>query len=453
MKLTRTIPLLLSLATMAAFAGAPSSKAPIQITPTAEENPLSFFGGKLVFDFQEQLRYEARSNNFDFNDKVHSLTDDDWLLERTRLGVKFKPVDWLTFYAQGQDTREIGSERPKVIGQLGAEGDDTFDLRQGYIEIGDPTKGLSFKAGRQVLLYGDQRLVGPLDWANQSRTFDALKLRYQAPTWWVDAFTSSVVRFKDKEFNKSDFLDDKATRNQFFSGLYFSTTALDFQVTDLYAFELHEEAPKANTDFVTLGTRMMGDPKKFNGWDYETEMAVQFGDLRGKDLNAFAGHWGAGYNWMNSSWKPRLGIEYNFATGDGNAADGKIGTFQNLFPTNHPFYGYADFFSWQNVHNPELTFMFQPTSKFSVKIDYHLFWAADTHDAWYRANGVTQVRPINAKANSYEGSELDLTLKYKVNKNLTLQTGYSHFFAGDYLKATGANDDADFAYFMATIDF
>jgi hypothetical protein len=452
MKPTRTIPLLLSLATVAAFAGAPSGKAPNPVAPPAEENPLSFFGGKLVLDFQERLRYEVRSDNFDFNNKVDSITDDDWLLEHTRLGVKFQPVDWLTFYAQGQDVREFGSDRPNVIGQFGAEGDDTFDLRQGYVEIGKAKDGLSVKIGRQILSFGDERLVGPLEWANQSRSFDAVKVHYQAAKWSLDAFTSSVVRFQDKRFNESDFIDESDTRKQIFSGIYLSSTLLDFQVTDLYAFELHERNA-GKTDFVTLGTRVKGDPKKFNGWDYESEMAVQFGDLKGKDLNAFAGHWGAGYNWMKSSWKPRLAVEYNYATGDSSAADGKIGTFQNLFPTNHPFYGYADFFSWQNVHNPELTFTFQPTSKFSVKIDYHLFWAANTHDAWYRANGVTQVRPINAKADSFEGSELDLTLKYKVNKNLTLQTGYSHFFAGDYLKATGANDDADFAYFMATIDF
>jgi hypothetical protein len=31
--------------------------------------------------------------------------------------------------------------------------------------------------------------------------------------------------------------------------------------------------------------------------------------------------------------------------------------------------------------------------------------------------------------------------------------GYSHFFAGDYLRDTGADDDADFAYVMTTISY
>ena len=38
--------------------------------------------------------------------------------------------------------------------------DDAFDLRLASIEIGDP-KHFSLKLGRQVLSYGDERLVGP----------------------------------------------------------------------------------------------------------------------------------------------------------------------------------------------------------------------------------------------------------------------------------------------------
>ena len=42
------------------------------------------------------------------------------------------------------------------------------------------------------------------------------------------------------------------------------------------------------------------------GFDYETEMAYQTGEVSGRNLSAFAGHWGVGYNWLKSSWKPRI---------------------------------------------------------------------------------------------------------------------------------------------------
>jgi hypothetical protein len=367
--------------------------------------------------------------------------------------MKIAPTPFFSIYLQGQDTAEIDSDRPDVIGVMGAEGDDSFDLRQGFIELGSPKNGLSGKFGRQVFLYGDERLIGPLDWTSQSRTFDALRLHYQTETWWVDVFASSVVRFTDGEFNESDWLDGEDTRDQTFSGAYFSTTAIGKQTTDFYVLHLDEDYAAGETSFVSLGTRMKSTPGAFHGWDYDTEMVYQSGDVRGGDLEAFAGHWGFGYTFPDCPWKPRLGVEYNYGSGDSDAADDEVGTFQNLFPTNHKFYGYMDTFSWQNLHNAAISLSATPTKKLRAQLDYHLFWIADTGDGWYRANGTTLVRPINTAADSFAGSEFDLTLSYKVCKNFTLQAGYSHFFAGDYLEATGPSDDADFGYVQAQVDF
>lgn len=433
-------------------AGTPD-KQPAPVAPPPEENPLSFFDGRLVLDFQERLRFETRDNNYDFNDHVKSLNDTSFLLQRARLGAKFAPTDWLSFYVQGESAFEFGGARAKTPGVNGAEGDDQIDLFQAYAKLGN--KDLNLTIGRQTLSFGDERLVGAFDWNNIGRTFDAVKFHYGKETWSIDAFASSVVVPKRDVFDESDLFDGNNTgRNQIFSGIYFSSTGLiPVQTTDVYAFELHEEYATGDTDFVTLGTRMKADPKKLGGFDYETEMAVQTGNLKGKDLAAFAGHWGSGYNWLETAWKPRIGIEYNYATGDSNPADGKVNTFQNLFPTNHPFYGMMDFFSWQNISNPALSFSVQPTEKVKVKLDYNFFWLADTSDAWYRANGTTQVRPISSNADSYVGSELDLVVNWKITKNVMLGGGYGHFFDGKYAKSSGAASDADFAYAQLTINF
>jgi hypothetical protein len=446
---------LLCLASAVALAGppAPAKGAKDVVAPKAAENPLSFLNGKLVFDFQEKLRYEIRDNNFDFDKTKNALTDDSWLLERTRLGMKIVPCDWFTFYVQGQSAFEIDSDRPNIPGVLGAEGDDPIDLRQAYIKLGK--KDFNVTIGRQILTYGDERLLGPLEWNNITRTFDAVKLHYGGKDWNVEAFASSLVVINRDRFNQSDLGDGNNTgRNEIFSGIYYTSTGLiPIQTTDLYVFELHEKAKVGNTDFVAMGTRMKADPTKLGGFDYETEMVVETGKLKGKDLAAFAGHWGVGYTDLKSAVKPHIGLEYNFATGDNNAKDGKVGTFQNLFPTNHLYYGYADLFSWQNIQNPSVTFSFQPTKTTKVRLDYHAFWAVDTNDAWYRANGVTQVRPIKSNASNFEGTELDVTASWKATKNLSFMAGYSHFFAGNYLKATGRSDDANFGYVQMSIDF
>jgi hypothetical protein len=494
MKLLKTTNLLLAatlitLSDPVTHAGPTAPPPPATVAP---KNPLSFLDGKITFDLQERARWEVRENNFDFDDSVHALTDDNWFLFRFRLGVMLKPSSWLKIYVQGQDSREWLSDRPDFPGQFAAEGDDSVDLRQAYLELGDlAVFPLTLKVGRQLLSYGDERLIGGVDWNNFGRTFDAVKLRWEEKNWSLDAFASSVVVPTRGQYNHSDLFNGMETdRDQVFSGLYFSTSALPFQTTDLYALHLYENSnprffPAAigDTSFVTFGLRIKSKPGFFGpraesmrvdgketidpkgstplpppksiGFDYDAEIAFQTGDVRGLDLTAFAAHVGLGYT-LDVPWMPRLGVAYNFGTGDRDPLDGDIETFQNLFPTNHKFYGQMDLFSWQNMHDLEASLKAQPIKSVTFKAEYHAFWLASTDDVWYRANGVTAVRPLTPAArgaSNYAGSEVDLLAQWAVNRFVTLEAGYSHFFAGAYLDDTGPGDDADFGYVMATIAF
>jgi len=408
-------------------------------------NPLSFAEGRVVFGIEDQTRFEYHDNNFDFNSGLRTINDDSWLLNRFRLSMQLKPADWLTFYVQGQDAREIASDRADIPGLLGAEGDNPFDLRQLYVEIGDAkVSPLSLKVGRQVLLYGDQRLIGPLEWSNISRTFDAVKLRYTGKDGlWVDAFVSSVVVIDRFGMDDSD-------KDSLLSGLYAHIPTLGIQDSELYA--LYFDDTNRNDHFLTLGTHWKSTLGKLGPWDYETEFVVQTGTAGGRDLSAFASYVEAGYTFQQP-WKPRLGLEYSYASGDGNAADGKQGAFQNLFPTNHLHYGLMDAFSWSNIHDFALHLSAKPGAKLSTSLDFHLFWLDDTADTWRRANATTSVRPANAAASNSAGSELDVLVTYAASSHLTLTAGYSHFFAGDYLSDTGAGSDADFVYLMTSIKF
>jgi hypothetical protein len=115
-----------------------------------------------------------------------------------------------------------------------------------------------------------------------------------------------------------------------------------------------------------------------------------------------------------------------------------------------------DFFSWQNIHDLEFDFKFNPVRPVTARAEYHAFWLESTDDFWYRSSGTATVRPLNAAARSagnYVGSEIDCILSWNVNKHLLLEGGYSHFFAGDYLSDTGPDSDADFGYMMAKIMF
>lgn len=446
----------------------------------ADTSLLSLADGRVVFDVEERVRFEWRENNRDFDSSVDDDNDDAWLLNRFRFGLAVKPVGWLKVYAQTQDAREAFSERANIPGVRGAEGTDAFDLRQAYVALGDLKRTpVQLTVGRQILGYGDGRLLGDSKWGNFGRTFDAVRLRFEHPKqFWAEGFMARPVQIKRGAFNDSDAEDN-------FYGLYFSTDAARVQTTDAYVFYRSKRDHQPDLDptnridaqgtwtgpaaeFVTVGLRVKSLPETFGNWDYTGEVALQSGELyetdrrsARQDLLAFASHVNAGYTFKEVRWKPRVALEYNYGTGDEDAADRDSQSFQNLFASNHEKYGFMDEFSWRNLHDVRLQTTAKPAKGWDVGLDYHAFFLADTNDYWYRSNGIStlrtrtpdgrDVRTIGAR--SFAGHEIDFTIGFEWRKNVKVLVGYSHFFAGDYLRDTGADDDADFGYLMTTISY
>jgi hypothetical protein len=476
--------------------GAP---APAQAADAAKTPPppppgtlkaITFDDGKGVVEIVERLRFENRKDNFDFNSAAHSPTDDSWFVQRLRVGFTWKPDPGVTLQLQLQDAREWGSERPKVPFILGAEGNDALDLRIASVSWGDPKKApVTFTVGRQVLAFGEERLVGPGDWNNFARTFDAGKLVWSVVPGRTTAtvFVSSVVNIEGTNLGDG-WKFDRSSTNDRFSGVYVTTkldktSTLDGYVlwrdkkdnNPIYSAPTTAIPTPARTaaaydigqDVYTLGGRFFAPPKP-GGFDSEFEAAYQWGHVNRQTTTATGSYAGASPTLTQQAWalhslvgytpagapgKLRFDIEYNVASGDTNRNDDKNGSFMTMFPSAHKWYGFMDVIGWKNMREFVATARFVPVAKTSVRVDYHWFSLFSAQDAWYRKNGVATVRPLNPAAQSAPtgiGDELDLTFIWTPRPWATVDLGWSRFFAGAYLGATGAQSDADFFYLQTT---
>ncbi|HEV8544113.1 MAG TPA: alginate export family protein, partial [Verrucomicrobiae bacterium] len=175
-----------------------------------------------------------------------------------------------------------------------------------------------------------------------------------------------------------------------------------------------------------------------------------------------------GYTFSDFSGRPRLALEYSYGSGDSDPTDRKHETFDNLFPTNHKFYGYMDFFSLQNMHDARGIFQLRPARQVSLAIEGHGFWLADTHDNFYNVSGVPRggitATPggtgygVNPGYGNFVGTELDAVVGYAVTRFALLEIGYGHFFVGDYIQQSLASPafgsrDADWIFIQATLSF
>jgi hypothetical protein len=449
--LTLLVVLLLALAPLGALAQTEEAQADSsKIDEVGEwlDDHTTFWEGKGKISGQIRFRVES-FNDFDFDDDVNTDNlDDDFGLSRLRLAVELKPNDVLRLYFQLQDSHQFETDQATAFREGPAAREDRVDIYQAYVDVapfGDLP--LTIRAGRQVLSYGDQRLIGGFDWSNTSRSFNAVKMMYNREQAFLDVFFANVVIPEDRHFNTEPHADDVFV-------LYCGWKQFPGGVWEGY-FLVRDDDRRGFPDreIYTFGTRIAAKYPGNDAIDYSIELVGQTGDLPDSvDQEAFAAHFGGGYTFKNHAWTPRIGLEYNYSTGDDDPTDGDNETFDNLYPTNHLHYGYMDRFSWRNMHDFAIRAKAKPMEKLTIKCDLHFFWLDDADDAWYNAGGGV-IRPGTPGADEFVGEEIDLVASYKYNKNLSFSAGYSHFFAGDFVDDTGSDDDADWLFFQTVYSF
>jgi hypothetical protein len=436
------------------------------------------------FGVQTRFRYEVRDNfgilgspgSMDFRENGADV-DNAYFLHRIKPRIGYT-AEWFNVLVEGRSSGSTGDDR-----NPNPESDGPIDLHQAYIFVGNHKEfPLSVKVGRQELSYGDERVIGAFNWNNIGRVFDAAKLRWQNEYFGADFFSGRVIIPDDNNFNMPNDYD-------WFSGIYASTKLVPRQTTEVYLLSRNvaKESPAVNgagtaalingpppRDIYTLGLRVKSNPGELKGWDYSAELMGQYGHFndpalpqgsRSLEHLAYAIFAGAGYTFTEAPFTPRLGIEYSLGSGDSNPRDNKHETFENLFPTNHKFYGYMDFFSLQNIHNLRLTSSVKPLPRLTLLTEYHAFWLFDTSDNFYAVNGTRRgginSTPgngygINPGYGSYVGSEIDLVATYAVSPQAVLEAGYGHFFVGKYVEQSlslpGAVD-ANWLYVQLNFNF
>lgn len=436
-------------------------------------------------DRERYVTYEGygiagRSGSADFRD--HGANEDNqYLLSRIRLHAGYT-ADWWSAYAEAQSSLADGDHRaayadvPAVVGtgknvNYGPES-DTIDLHQGYFTVGNANEfPVTVKVGRQEMSYGEERLIGAFDWNNIGRAFDAAKLRWQNGWGNVDIFSAMPVVPRDGQFDTSNPQD-------VFSGVYATFTKIPRTILETYF--LSRNASRSAIDFVsdpqfpqptardiyTVGGRLKSAPGDLSHFDYTLEGAYQFGDFAATTAsprltqNAFMFVGEAGYTFGNVWATPRLGAEFDYASGDDNPNDNTHGTFDTLFPTPHRFFGSMDLFSLQNIQDAGANLTLKPTRRTRVALLGNVLWLADTRDYLYTAAGTPRMTGgygIHSNYNPFVGSELTLIAGYAITRFAQVEVGFGHFFAGDYVAQSqavnGGSRDADFAYVQTSIRF
>ncbi|MFQ5534016.1 MAG: alginate export family protein [Sphingomonadales bacterium] len=391
---------------------------------------------------------EYRLRFHDENNFAHSRLDgrdNNFTLNRLRLYLNTEVGEHIRVYAEAIDARSFGEDLPARPIEV-----DHWDILDLFAEFkaGSGDSEFSLRVGRQDLLFGAQRLISPLDWANARRSFDGVRLDYAQPGLAVSGFFVSPRHVRPTSLNDTN-------GSVTFGGLYASFTGIAGQTVDGYALRLEETAGQfANFEIYTLGGRWKGGRGNLM-WEFEG--AYQWGDFG--PLKQRAGMTTAALGYKLDGLlplKPEIWVLYDWASGDGDSTDGKRGTFHQHFPLAHAYFGFVDLMARQNVRALALRLVARPHRKLTLNVTGHSFDLANRHDAQYNALGaLLRIDPTGASGKNV-GEEIDILAKIAVLPRLGLVLGYSRFWGGSFVDATnppGVSGNVSFLYSQISVKF
>jgi hypothetical protein len=461
--------LVLTVGTLAVTAAAQAQTPATPPTPAAPANRPDRFAairhvnlsrnGAVWVGFGGQLRERVESwSNFNFGALPPTpptvQRSDAFALTRALVSADLHVGPHVRVFAQGKNSfataRDLtGGRRPSDV--------DEIDVHQLYAEVlawphGKDGGVLALRGGRLEMAYGRERLVSALDWANTKRSFEGVVAGYGGRSGSVTAFWARPVVVRQYHADRRD-----STMALF--GVYATLPATRLATgTEVYWIAQQRDSGGAGWNGTagrerrqTVGVRLWGPTRGQAAVDVEGEVALQFGKVGANTIHASMFAAQVGYTFRRAPRAPRLYVSLDYASGDA-APGGPVGTFSQLNPQPHPFLGFADIAGRQNIVDVSGGGAMRLWRTLVGAADYHGFRRASAQDAFYALSGVVSRAPSFSTSHSI-ASELDLSLRWPVDRHKMLLAGWSHVWPGAFIKqggsASGADRPINFVYLTA----
>jgi hypothetical protein len=334
-------------------------------------------------------------------------------------------------FAQLESAFAPGKERLTPVDE------NRLDLEQAFaayvVPLGDDT--FKFRLGRQEMGFDLQRFVAVRDGPNIRQAFDAAWADYETGLWRLISFYSQPVQ--DRNLRA---FDDYSNGHLTFSG--FRLERKDVGPGQLSAFYArytqdgaHFLTAHGNEERDIFDIRYAGS---LEGWDWDLEAMGQTGEIGTQSIHAWAFGNLAGYSWHGAFWAPRLGLQFDGASGDSNPHDHVLETFNPLFPNGYyvTLSGYTGYVNFIHL-KPSVTL--HPLPSLTILAAVGLQWRQTTADAVYTQPNIA-VAGTAGKPGSYTGTYGQFRLDWRATSHVSTAVEAVHFAIGDAIRRAGGHD-------------
>jgi len=348
-------------------------------------------------------------------------------------------------------------DRVRAYGELGWHRDidktdapaltdrDGLDAQVAFVEVTpDADRRWRLRLGRQELQFNPtQRFVSVREGPNVRQSFDGLRVTRQTEALRLDAFFVRPITLAPGAF------DDRSNRRQDFYGLYAAGRLSKAVSLDVYALGLDRDGVRFGT--VTgderrrsLGARLAGQA---GALDFEVEGMIQRGTFAGRKIRAWGGSVGGGYT-LAQPWKPRLGLRIDAGSGDKDAGDDRLGTFNPLFPKG-AYFNESGLTSWSNLTAIRPSLGLSPSKAVALEVSYLDRARMTASDAIYLQPAAVLPGSSASRAKAV-GQALQFDASWQATRSVKLQLQALRQEVGAAVKAAGGRD-GDFV--MAIVQY
>ena len=323
--------------------------------------------------------------------------------------------------------------------------EDVADLHQAFIDISNDAHSFVLRFGRQEAEFGSGRLIGESEGLNIRRAFDGLRVIRKLGHWNWNTMLFHPVLVRPSAYAVPDHTQTLwgtgFVRPRENGGLGIYYIGLDRK---LAAF--NGKTGKQISE--TIGGRIWNHGALL---DYDTDIILQTGTFANGHVLAGAVSTNAGVNFRNLKWQPRLGMRFDYSSGDSNRTGPNLNTFNPLFP-NPMYSSLSALLGPSNVTDVGPTLRFAIGAKTRLGLESPFYWRSSLQDGIYGFAG-NLIRPANLSTARFIGVQPGLTLDHSFTAHLSSNVAYFRFLTGDFLRQTPPGKDVGLLYAMATFRY
>jgi hypothetical protein len=156
--------------------------------------------------------------------------------------------------------------------------------------------------------------------------------------------------------------------------------------------------------------------------------------------------------------QPWLRLGYFYGSGDRNPLDNTHGTFFQVLPTPR-WYARYPFYNFQNNEDYSASLILRPSSKWTLRSEFHVLRLASRNDLWYQGGGAFQPRTFGyigrpGNGNRGLGNLWDLSADYTIHRHWDLGLYFASVWGKGVMKSLyPRNPNSRFGYAEMTYRF